>query len=349
MEQNKKVYVGLSGGVDSALGAALLVKAGYDVTGVFIKIWQPTFVACTWKEDRLDAMRVAVALGIPFETLDLSDIYEREVISRMISDYSRGMTPNPDVLCNRFIKFGAFRTWAHAHGADRIATGHHAQVIEENGVHRLVRGVDPGKDQAYFLSQLSQDDLAHTLFPIGHLTKKEVREQARALDLPVAKRPDSQGLCFVGDVDMHDFLRELIKPMNGAVLDTEGAVIGEHDGAALYTLGQRHKFRVTGTAAAQTPQYVITINAAENTLTVAPDISLAHRQTIKIIEEHWTLGTTPASGQYTAEVRYHQKPQPCTFDAPTNIVTFETPLLAAPGQFLVLYDGTTCLGGGVIT
>lgn len=349
--KGQKVYVGLSGGVDSALSAALLVRAGYDVTGVFIKIWQPEFVACTWKEDRLDAMRVAVALGIPFEMVDLSEEYEKEVITRMVADYSRGITPNPDVLCNRFIKFGAFRRWAHQQGADRIATGHHAQVKEVNGVYELRRGVDPAKDQAYFLCELSQDDLAHSLFPIGHMTKGEVRRQAFRLGLPVAKRPDSQGLCFVGDVDMHDFLRELIKPHAGKVLNMDGNEIGEHDGAALYTLGQRHKFRVSDATAAKTAQFVVSIDTKANTITVAPDLAFVERREVHVADLHWTRDVAPSAGRYVAEVRYHQKPRACalTYEGSEAVVTFDAAQLATAGQSLVLYDGDECLGGGIIT
>ena len=349
-EKGKKVFVGLSGGVDSALSAALLVRAGYQVTGVFIKIWQPEFVACTWKEDRLDAMRVAVALGIPFETLDLSKEYEQEVITRMVADYSKGITPNPDVLCNRFIKFGAFRKWAHENGADLIATGHHAQVREEKGIYELIRGVDPKKDQAYFLCELTQDDLAHSLFPIGHLTKDEVRRQAADLALPVATRPDSQGLCFVGDVDMHDFLRELIKPKPGLVLNEDGNVIGEHDGAPLYTLGQRHKFHVTDSEASKVPQFVIVIDTKKNTITVAPNTVLAERREVFITNCNWTSGQKPMPGRYTAEIRYHQKPRTWTLEyrGDAVCVIFNEPQLATAGQSLVLYDGTICFGGGPI-
>jgi tRNA-specific 2-thiouridylase len=346
----RKVFVGLSGGVDSAVSAALLVQAGYDVTGVFIKIWQPEFVACTWKEDRLDAMRVAVALGIPFATLDLSKEYAEEVITRMIADYARGITPNPDVLCNRFIKFGAFRKWAAERGADLIATGHHAQRAGSEGSYRLMRGADPGKDQAYFLCELEADDLSHALFPIGHMKKSDVRAEALRMKLPVATRPDSQGLCFVGDVDMHDFLAQLLKPIPGNVLDTAGSVIGKHDGAALYTLGQRHRFKVEDPRIAEASQYVIRIDTSANTITVAPDTALASRTHVAVLDMNWISGMPALPGPYEAEVRYHQKPRPCTlaYEGDQMLISFDEPQVATPGQSLVIYRGAECIGGGVI-
>ncbi|HET8580941.1 MAG TPA: tRNA 2-thiouridine(34) synthase MnmA [Candidatus Paceibacterota bacterium] len=345
MAKGEKVFVGLSGGVDSALSAALLIEQGYDVTGVFIKIWQPAFTRCTWKEDRLAAMRVAVALGIPFATLDLSDEYEREVIGRMQADYRAGRTPNPDALCNRFIKFGAFRRFAALHGADLVATGHHAQI--EKGSGRLLRGADPGKDQAYFLWQLTRDDLLHALMPIGGMTKQAVREAARTRGIPVAERPDSQGLCFVGDIDMHGFLSELLAPAPGMVLDAAGAMIGTHDGAALYTLGARHKFRITDPDAAPAPLYVIATDVSANTITVAPSATGAMRRDVALLETNWCSGTAPQGGRYLAEVRYHQEPQGCTLEG--SRVIFDLPQLAVPGQSLVLYDGAACLGGGIIS
>src|ERR1041385_6375895 len=189
----KKVFVGLSGGVDSAVSAALLKERGYHVTGVFIKIWRPEFIECTWKEDRIDAMRVCAALEIPFKELDLSEVYKKDIIDSMVKDYARGVTPNPDVLCNRSIKFGGFAKWAFDEGADRIATGHYART--ENG--KLLRGVDEKKDQSYFLHLVSENDLKRTLFPVGEMKKTQVRELAKKFNLPVAQKPDSQGLCFI--------------------------------------------------------------------------------------------------------------------------------------------------------
>src|SRR3989344_2403239 len=268
------VFVGLSGGVDSATSAALLKEAGHEVTGVFIRIYRPEFVECTWKEDRLDAMRVCAALNIPFRGIDLSSEYKKSVIDGMIADYAAGITPNPDVLCNRAIKFGAFLTWARKEGADKIATGHYAQIeptsinLVGEASYRLFRGKDANKDQSYFLFRLTQDDLKHVLFPIGHLTKPDVRAKAKKLDLPVAGKHDSQGLCFVGDVSMDDFLRRYIDVVPGPVLDTQGTKIGRHRGAALVTIGQRHGFEITGSEA-HVPHYVTAINTETNEVRVS--------------------------------------------------------------------------------
>ena len=204
-----KVFVGLSGGVDSAVSAALLKEAGYEVTGVFIKIWQPEFIECTWKDDRLDAMRVCAALDIPFRELDLSEQYKKEVVEKMVADYARGVTPNPDVLCNAEIKFGAFAAWAKREGAASIATGHYAQKKDAVGHFELLRAHDTAKDQSYFLYRLTQADLSRALFPIGGMEKSEVRAQAKRFKLPVADKPDSQGLCFVGESRCVTFSRVL--------------------------------------------------------------------------------------------------------------------------------------------
>ena len=342
--QKKKVFVGLSGGVDSALAAAYLVREGYDVTGVFIKIWQPEFVACTWKEDRLAAMRVAVALGIPFETVDLSKEYKIEIIERMRSDYANGITPNPDVLCNRFVKFGAFWEWAQKHGADYVATGHHARIRKAAERYTLLRGVDPAKDQAYFLCRLTQDDLAHTLLPIGHLTKAEVRKEATRLDLPSATRPDSQGLCFVGEVDMLSFLKELLQTKRGDVLNESGEVVGTHEGAALYTLGQRHGFSVKSKDG---PYFVVGIDTVGNTITISTNVHGAERKNIPLRDIQWVGGEADYTRVGEAEVRYHQKPQKI-LNASDSQVEFMAPQLAVPGQFCVFYAGEECLGSGII-
>src|SRR3989344_4170581 len=230
----KRVFVGLSGGVDSAVSAALLKSKGYDVVGAFIKIWQPEFIECTWREDRLDAMRVAIVLG------------------------------------NHYIKFGDFLDWAESEGADRIATGHYARIQENNDLRSryLLRGRDVAKDQSYFLYALSEDVLARTLFPIGGMTKPEVRAKARHFNLPNAERSDSQGLCFVGEVSMKDFLARFISVESGPVLDMKGRIIGEHEGAALYTIGQRHGFK-TEKGESGVQYYVVSIHTKTNRLRVS--------------------------------------------------------------------------------
>ncbi|HEY4516532.1 MAG TPA: tRNA 2-thiouridine(34) synthase MnmA [Candidatus Paceibacterota bacterium] len=345
-----KVFVGLSGGVDSAVSAAILKERGFDVTGVFIKIWQPEFIECTWKEDRLDAMRVCAALGIAFRELDLSAQYKKNVIDAMLRDYARGVTPNPDILCNREIKFGAFARWARVEGAQLIATGHYARMREVAGHLELLRGSDPEKDQSYFLYRLTQQDLARAIFPVGGMLKSDVRKKARALKLPVAEKHDSQGLCFVGDVSMPDFLRRFVDVEQGTVLDTEGRTIGTHEGAPLYTIGARHGFAITDSAAAKTPHYVGTVDATHNTITVSPRIEDAARHTALISDIHWIHREPSFDGEFAVQTRYRQKNVPArlTRSAQGITATFSNAHVAPPGQSLVIYSGYVCLGGGII-
>ena len=227
------------GAGESGVGAALLAKKqGYDVTGVFIRVWQPENGECTWKEERRDAMRVCAHLDIPFITLDLREEYKKGVVDYMFHEYSIGNIPNPDVMCNREVKFGAFWKWAKENGADYIATGHYAQNINN----KLLEGLDKNKDQSYFLWTLEMYELGHILFPIGHLQKPELRKLAEKAKIPVYDKKDSQGVCFLGQIDMKEFLKQNIETHKGDVLDIDGNIIGEHDGAVLYALGERHGF-----------------------------------------------------------------------------------------------------------
>lgn len=344
----KKAYVGLSGGVDSAVSAALLQREGYDVTGVFIKIWQPEFIECTWEKDRIDAMRVAVSLHIPFREIDLSDEYKRDVVEQMIASYTAGETPNPDIACNEKIKFGTFYEWARKEGADIVATGHYARIIEEHGVYSLLRGVDRDKDQSYFLYRLDAACLPHVAFPVGGLHKSEVRELARKLRLPVANKHDSQGLCFVGDVTMRDFLRRYISVQEGDVLNTQGEVIGVHDGASLYTVGQRHGFRVSTLEPAK-PHYVMRIDAMGNTITVSDNRADTEVPGARIRDVHWLQRVElPVEGE--VQSRYREKPFSATVkgsDKDAEVV-FEKPHTVSKGQSLVVYRGDVCLGGARI-
>ncbi|HEY4508180.1 MAG TPA: tRNA 2-thiouridine(34) synthase MnmA, partial [Candidatus Paceibacterota bacterium] len=260
----KKVFVGLSGGVDSSVSAALLKKDGYAVTGVFIRVWNPAseqsptlnrekgrtlFGLCEAAEDRLDAMRVCAKLNIPFVELNLEKEYKKEVVDYMIREYKAGKTPNPDVFCNRFIKFGGFYEFARKSGADFIATGHYARIVKryERYEHQilgnenlmLVASADRNKDQSYFLWQIKKEQLPNILFPVGGMRKPEVRRLAKRFGLITADKKDSQGLCFVGKVDMKEFLSHYIKPRKGKVLDENGRVVGEHSGAFFYTIGER--------------------------------------------------------------------------------------------------------------
>jgi tRNA-specific 2-thiouridylase len=342
----KKVFVGLSGGVDSAVSAALLKQEGYDVTGAFIKIWRPEFIECPWQKERLDAMRICAHLGIPFKEIDLSDEYKREVIDDMIANYTAGRTPNPDVLCNRHIKFGAFKKWAHENGADLVATGHYAQVIMSSGRFELHRGKDTDKDQSYFLWRLTGKDLETTRFPVGGFTKPEVRALAEKFGLPVATKKDSQGLCFVGEVTMRDFLARYTELKKGKVINEHGVVIGEHDGAALYTLGERHGFRIENSTASETPHYIVAVNAERNVITVSADKDKAKRDRVRLTDLSWVNAAPAERIRAEAQARYRETPVAIEFAA--GEVRFNEKHLAPPGQSLVIYDRNRLIGGGVV-
>jgi len=345
------VFVGLSGGVDSAVSAALLKEQGHDVVGAFIKIWQPEFIECAWREDRLDAMRVAARLGIPFREIDLSEEYKREVADGMIADYARGLTPNPDVLCNSSIKFGHFLKWALAEGAEKIATGHYARIRHNDIVSRygLLRGRDAAKDQSYFLWQIGQAELSRALFPIGDLTKREVRALAKKFRLPNADKPDSQGLCFAGDMAMEDFLARFIPLAPGPVADMQGRVIGEHRGAALYTVGERHGFSVRS-APRESAHYVVSVDLKRNTVVVSKDRADAERKKVFLEHAHWIGGAPTLPLTASVQARYRETPVPATIRKEGGRIAAyaETPRLFAPGQSLVIYAGEECLGGGTI-
>ena len=360
------VYVGLSGGVDSAVSAALLKERGHNVVGAFIKIWRPEFIECTWKEDRLDAMRGAVALGIPFLEIDLSEEYKKEVVDSMVADYAKGITPNPDVLCNRHIKFGSFFTWARESGADFVATGHYARSTNVRPTRSnmfdlvgrtcgLLRGKDPQKDQSYFLHRLNAEDLAHIMFPMGDMQKSDVRDLAGRRRLPVAKRPDSQGLCFLGDVSIPEFLSRFIKVTPGDVVDMRGAVVGKHDGAALYTIGQRHGFtpyhflHQKSGKGFTAPLYVVAIDTKANTIRVSPNREDAAVKKVNIRDMHWLQKPTlPLTA--LAQTRYRETPVEVSVIEENGAYTahFKAPHIAAPGQSIVLYAGEQCLGGGIV-
>lgn len=345
-----KVFVGMSGGVDSSVTAAELAAQGHNVTGVFLKGWYPEHVPCTWKEDRQDAMRVAAHIGIPFTTLDLTKNYKESVIDYLISEYKAGRTPNPDVLCNKYIKFGAFLDFAKERGAEKVATGHYAQVKEERGIYRLLRGADVKKDQSYFLYTLTQKELSHVLFPIGEIKEKaQTRKKAHAFKLPVADKRDSQGLCFIGHVDMEEFLSTYIHTIPGNVLDEEGNVIGRHQGSVIYTLGQRHGFTVEN--ASEEALYVVSKDIVANTITVGSkkEMSKLNHNRLRIKDVSWTH-VFPTGKNITAQYRYHGPEVSVESISEDGVVVFEQNLPEQPaeGQALVFYRGEECLGGGTI-
>ena len=346
---NKKlVFVGVSGGVDSSVSAGLLKDAGYDVVGVFIRTWTPEWIDCTWRDERRDAMRVCAHLDIPFLECDAVDAYKKGVADYMITEYARGHVPNPDVMCNREVKWGIFLQFARSHGADFIATGHYAQNIDN----QLVKGIDPAKDQSYFLWTLQSEDLAQTLFPIGHLEKKQVRVLAEKYNLPTATKKDSQGVCFIGEIDMKEFLQHYIEPKVGDVLNEQGEVIGTHDGAVFFALGERHGFTITKKGTHDMPYFIIAKDVEKNTITVSntiPDDSKQATDTYIVNSTYWR--TIPQSNKkYQAQIRYHGEyfsVNVSVADEKTT-VTFEKPILISSGQSIVVYNGDICLGGGIV-
>jgi len=356
----RKVFVGLSGGVDSAVSAALLKERGFDVTGVFIKAWQPPFMPCTWRDERRDAMRVAIALDIPFLFFDLEKEYKKGVVDKMIEEYKANRTPNPDVLCNREIKFGAFWEKAKALGADFIATGHYAQALQRVPLYKATKGnplqlregKDKEKDQSYFLWTLTQEDLSHTLFPVGHLEKPAVRKLAQQYKLPVAEKKDSQGVCFLGEVTMEEFLSHFIEIKPGKVLNTEGETIGSHRGVIYYTIGERHGFEITDKSPLSGAFYVIAKDAAANTLTVSnkeSEILSLSPSKITVKSVNWL--NEPESPTLSARIRYRADKLPITLVLAGKklAVAFNEPVRGLSlGQSVVFYSGEECLGGAVM-
>jgi len=350
---NNKVFVGLSGGVDSSVSLYLLKEKGFDVAGVFIKVWQPDFIECTWKEDREDAMHVCAELGVPFFECNLEEEYKKQVVDYMVEEYKKGNTPNPDVMCNKHIKFDAFFNWAMKNGADYVATGHYAQIKEMEGRFWLLKGEDETKDQSYFLWGLGQDVLSKTFFPVGSLIKKDVRKIAEGARLITARKKDSQGLCFIGKVDMKDFLSHYVDLEKGDVLNINNEVIGKHDGALVYTLGQRHGFIITEKTPNDKPYFVVSKDVEKNTITVSDSLlkesPIFNAQKVTLKDISWTLGSTPEMDKkYTAEIRYRQEPQKCHLVDEKTISFEEKQKAVATGQSLVLYDEDVCLGGGII-
>ncbi len=358
--QKKTVFVGLSGGVDSSVTAALLKQQGYKVVGVFIRTWQPDFIECSFREDRLDAMRVAAHLDIPFLECDAEEKYKRAVADFMIEEYKAGRTPNPDVMCNREIKFGVFWNFAKEHGADFIATGHYARIGDARSLQSIVYSLktarDASKDQAYFLYRLTNEDLKHVLFPIGHLEKTEVRKLAKKFDLPNSVKKDSQGICMLGDLDLKKFLEHYIPAKRGDVLDESGGVVGYHDGAIYLTLGERHGFTVTKKTPNDDRYYIIAKDAEKNTVTVShtQNVSEVYSTILtncRIEKCSWVNECPQTEKKYTAQIRYHGEFLPCTISAMRDqeaTVVFEKPMLVAKGQSIVVYDGEECLGGGIV-
>jgi len=352
-----RVIVGLSGGVDSSVAALLLRRGGESLAGLFMQNWEDDGSGdCRAEDDRRDALRIAGLLGIPFHVRNFAAEYWRDVFQHFLDEYRAGRTPNPDVLCNREIKFKAFLDEARALGAECIATGHYARVAREGGRWRLLRGADAGKDQSYFLHQLGQAQLAATLFPIGHLPKAEVRRLALEAGLPTAAKKDSTGICFIGERDFREFLARYLPARPGEIRDPAGTVLGEHAGTWYYTLGQRGGLSIGGVRGrAAAPWYVVGKDVAANVLYVDQGADSPWLRSTRLRSEpaHWVAGAPPAARfECTAKVRYRQDDQACRVEVDADggvSVAFASPQRAVtPGQSVVFYQGDECLGGAVI-
>ncbi len=349
-----RVVVGMSGGVDSSVAALLLKERGFEVVGLFMKNWEDDDdeTYCTSRQDLVDAVSVAEVLGIEIEAVNFTREYRERVFSHFLAEYRAGRTPNPDVLCNAEIKFRAFLDHALGMGADWIATGHYAQVREVDGKYQLLKAEDGSKDQSYFLYRLNQEQLSRTLFPLGKLYKREVREIARRAGLPVHDKKDSTGICFIGERPFREFLGRYLPQDPGPIETPEGKVVGRHLGLMFYTIGQRHGLGIGGPGA---PWYVADKDLARNALIVVQghDHPLLLRDTLACTDLAWVSGEAPrCHWVYTAKTRYRQPDAPCTIESLVSgraTVRFAAPQWAVtPGQSVVIYESRVCLGGGVI-
>lgn len=348
----------MSGGVDSSVAAALLKKRGYDLTGVYMQNWQAEIdndLCCSWQKDIEDARLVCSLLDIPFYVVDFSKEYKKKVVEYMINGYREGFTPNPDAMCNREIKFGVFFNWAMSRGADYVATGHYArrkarEIGNKQVNYELYAGLDQKKDQSYFLWSLTQKILAKTLFPIGHLTKHQVREIAVRHNLPVAQKKDSQGICFIGKIKLSDFLGNYLKPMPGLIIDSQGTTLGQHKGVYYYTIGQRHGLGIGGGA----PLYVAEKNASQNLLVVGKGRNdpILYKNILLATKTNW-IGSKPTLPlNCFCRIRYQQPLQSCRVGQigmdEFKVVFKNYQFAIAPGQCIVFYQKNKVLGGAII-
>ena len=363
--KKNRVFVAMSGGVDSSVAAALLQKEGYEVVGVFMKGWQAPNIECTWKEDRRDAMRAAATLGIPFLTFDFSHYFYENVVRYLLSEYGNNRTPNPDVMCNKAVKFGFFLKRARELGADYIATGHYVRLRQKMKskntkikIRVLSTALDLNKDQSYFLWTLTQEQLQYCLFPIGTYHKSEVRKLARAFGLPNADKKDSQGVCFIGKLDMSDFLKQHIPERKGPVVTTGGDVVGQPKGLHLFTIGQRRGIGISGAD----PYYVAKKDPVTNTLIVADGTRdpLLYKNKFRVGGMHWIYGVAPKMPlKCLARIRYRQPLEEATVigagDDSYEVAFIKPQFAVAKGQSIVFYRNSNAargcaemLGGAVI-
>ncbi len=353
-----KVFVGLSGGVDSAVSAALLKQQGYEVTGVYMKNWSGDDYGiqseCPWEQDQKDAESVCKVLGIEFRAYNFEKIYREKVVEYFFDEYKRGRTPNPDVMCNKEIKFKLFLEKSLSDGADYIATGHYARhEIDKDGNHNLLKGIDPKKDQSYFLYNITQEQLLRVFYPVGNLEKLEVRKLAKKFKLPNAEKPDSQGICFIGEINVLKFLMSRIPENVGMIKDIDtNEIVGEHKGIYFYTIGQREGIKIGGQAI---PYFVVNKDIKNNILFVGhgtnhPKLykSEVELENIHFINPEISKNITN-NKELSASIRYRQKPQPGHLDiANKKFIFSESQRAVTSGQSLVVYDKDKCIGGGII-
>ena len=339
-----KVFLGMSGGVDSAVSAYLLQQQGYEVIGVYMKNWSKNLpgMKCPWAEDLADAKRVAVKLGIDFRVFDFEKEYKQKVVDYMLEEYQKGNTPNPDIMCNQEIKFKLFAETAFEQGADRIATGHYAQADGN----KLLRAVDENKDQTYFLYRITEDAISKTIFPVGGMMKTEVKALAEKLGLSVAHKKESMGVCFVGEANMRDFLSEFIETKPGEIRELEtDKVLGTHDGAIFYTLGQRHGLNLKDGL----PYYVVRKNMKTNTIFVSRNLKALSLWKKEIELKDVVLRGGDDGRNIEARIRHRAPLVRADYDAKTHKLTFaEEQKSLTPGQSVVFYRENVCLGGGII-
>ena len=356
MTGKQRIFVGMSGGVDSSVAASLLKKQGHEVIGVFMQNWEDDdSTYCSIKQDAIDAMSVADILGIDMEIVNFAKEYKERVFSSFLREYSAGRTPNPDVLCNAEIKFKTFLDYAISLGADSIATGHYARKLEKDGTHYLMKALDHTKDQSYFLCRLQQHQLSKTLFPLGAFKKIDVRKLAKEAGLPTAEKKDSTGLCFIGERPFREFLKRYIPTKPGAMIRPDGEVTGEHIGLMYYTLGQRKGLNIGGTRTGTgEPWFVAGKDIVGNKLIVVQghDHPLLMKPSLQMADMSWTLQAAPRSGEYTAKNRYRMADAAChlskMIDGQATLTFYQKQWAITPGQSAVLYDGDICLGGGII-
>ena len=356
--KNNTVIVGLSGGVDSSVTALLLKNHGYKVVGLFMKNWEDDDddEYCSSKQDLLDAVSVADKIGIDIEVVNFSKEYKEKVFSEFINEIKNGRTPNPDILCNSEIKFNAFLNHAISMGADKIATGHYAQIKENDGLFSLLKADDSTKDQSYFLYRLNQHQLSKSIFPLGNLLKKDVREIAKKEGLHNSEKKDSTGICFIGERPFTEFLNKYIENSPGPIKDVHGKTLGEHIGLMFYTLGQRQGLGIGGSKTSNgEPWFVAEKNIQENTLIVAQGHGhpLLFKDGLTAKKTHWIHGALPKKHWvYGAKTRYRQPDAPCEIDAIADdsieIFFGQKQWAITPGQSVVVYESNVCLGGAII-